>query len=377
MVARSPRARRLRFALPAVAAGAIGLAAWLPTVTAGASTPDLPAATAQQVVARALAARVPGLSGTVRWTADLGIPDLGSLAAGQGDNAFSPTALLSGSHTIDVWDAGADRQRLALPGSLSEVDVVRAGQQAWYYDSGADTVTHLVAGTPAAGPADPAAAPDAETPLTPDAIAARLLSHLSPSTTVTVASPVYVAGRPTYQVMLSPAPGTAGATASTVRAVSIAVDAATGVPLQVEVDAKGQSSPALKIAFTSVDFSVPAASTFAPLTGTTVKTRVVNDPTSQPAGSRPPATDTNRTDAPTLIGAAWGQVLDVPANGRVASGRTARQLQEASTRVTGAFGTGQLLQTSLLNVLLLPDGRALLGFVTPTALEAAAGAATP
>jgi hypothetical protein len=53
-------------------------------------------------------------------------------------------------------------------------------------------------------------------------------------------------------------------------------------------------------------------------------------------------------------------------------GRAGNQLWDATTVVNGRFGSGRLLHTSLVNVLFLPDGGAVAGFVTPTALEAAA-----
>ena len=42
------------------------------------------------------------------------------------------------------------------------------------------------------------------------------------------------------------------------------------------------------------------------------------------------------------------------------------------TPVSGAFGTGQVLRTKLVSVLLLDDGRLFVGAVTPAVLEQAA-----
>jgi hypothetical protein len=39
--------------------------------------------------------------------------------------------------------------------------------------------------------------------------------------------------------------------------------------------------------------------------------------------------------------------------------------------VSGAFGSGRLVQGALLNILLVEDGRIAVGAVTPQALEAA------
>jgi hypothetical protein len=42
------------------------------------------------------------------------------------------------------------------------------------------------------------------------------------------------------------------------------------------------------------------------------------------------------------------------------------------TPVTGSFGSGQVLRTKLVSVLLLDDGRLLVGAVAPQVLEQAA-----
>ena len=76
----------------------------------------------------------------------------------------------------------------------------------------------------------------ADTPLTPDQVAQKVLADVTPSTTVTVASPVYVAGRPTYELVVAPK-----AAQSTVQDVTIAIDSNTGVPLRVQVTPRRQT----------------------------------------------------------------------------------------------------------------------------------------
>jgi hypothetical protein len=43
--------------------------------------------------------------------------------------------------------------------------------------------------------------------------------------------------------------------------------------------------------------------------------------------------------------------------------------------VSGSWGSGRLLSSALINALVLPSGRVLVGFVTPAALEQAAAKA--
>ena len=66
-----------------------------------------------------------------------------------------------------------------------------------------------------------------------------------------------VAGRGVYQLELTPKSGT-----TLVEDVTLSVDAKTGAPLEVVVDARGQSSDAFSVGFRSIDFSTPDASTF-------------------------------------------------------------------------------------------------------------------
>jgi outer membrane lipoprotein-sorting protein len=244
------------------------------------------------------------------------------------------------------------------------VDFVHNGTRAWYYDSTTDTVTNLI---PAGGAGSPSSSdPGAREPaVTPDQVAMRLLEHLTPSTTVHVATPVFVAGHPTYLLVLAPAAGTKGAAMSTVRQITIAVDTATGMPLRVQVYARGQSAPALQIGFKKVSFRVPAASEFAPLSGAHTQTSKVGGGTTR--HDRGPGSKGLGISA--VAGPDWGATATFA---HVDLGRSSRQISEATVPVSGAFGTARLFQTSLVNALIFPDGRVVAGFVTPSALEAAA-----
>jgi hypothetical protein len=60
----------------------------------------------------------------------------------------------------------------------------------------------------------------------------------------------------------------------------------------------------------------------------------------------------------------------------LSSNATLGTLLKATTPVSGPFGRGQLLTTPLVSVLMLSDGRTLLGAVQPSVLEQAAATAT-
>ncbi|MCU4186954.1 hypothetical protein K6U06_21490 [Acidiferrimicrobium sp. IK] len=389
---------RYRLLAPVGVAGAIALGAWVPTVTsAAAATPSLPSLSAQQLIAKAQSANVKGFSGTVRWTANLGLPSLSALTSGVGGqgggHAFDPTSLLSGNHDISVWDAGPSQQRLALPGSLSEVDVIHNGSNLYYFDSATQKVTDYTGLKGSSGREAPSQATGTE--LTPDQAAQKLLSALSPSTGVSVVTPVYVARQAAYQLVLTPK-----AAQSTVGSVDIAIDAANGMPLRVQVIPRASNAPALSLGFTRISFSVPSAGNFAAPHGSSTVTKPIgrafdaSGPLAGPGGrvrrghlhGTGPATQTAPAGTaggestpmpsgtapsgghPTTIGTDWATIGVLNSAGP----RVAGELTKVGTAVTGSFGTGHLVTSSLLNALVLPDGKVLAGFVTPAALEAAA-----
>jgi outer membrane lipoprotein-sorting protein len=405
-MASSRRAKRLRFFAPVAAVLTIGLIALIPTLSS-AATPDLPPLTAEQLITKVQQANVKAFSGTLALTADLGIPNLSGLQeTGAGAGAFNPLDYLAGTHQADIKVDGPDRQAMTMTGALSETAAYHDGQNAWTWQSDGQKVTHFILPARDAGSNEQANAPaePAEPAPTPDQLAKQALDSITPSTAVAVATPAYVADQPVYELVL--APHTAD---STIDHVGISVDANKGFPLQVEVWAKGQSKPALQLGFSSIDYHVPSGPfSFTPPAGATVTTKDMtkdgHDAThagqapatataAAPAPIAPPSSDLPPPGGPkhrhgfrgqrpagfavspspsakdvTVLGEDWTQV--VVANG-VTLPPQAHEIFQATTPVTGSFGTARLLHTGLLNVLLLPDGRVAAGFVTPAALEAA------
>ena len=109
-------------------------------------------------------------------------------------------------------------------------------------------------------------------PDSPLAAANQVLKAVGPTTVVSVQRNLYVAGRAAYQLALVPKNSQ-----SLVGKVLIAIDAAKDIPLRVQVFARGSSSLAYGIGFTSLSFGAPAASNFSftPPPGATVKTQTV------------------------------------------------------------------------------------------------------
>jgi hypothetical protein len=363
--------RRARWAVPVVALVVTGGVMAGSLISAAQAAPTLPTRTPAQLLAEVAADSGPALSGTVLQTASLGLPSLPGNAS-----PTSISSLLTGSHTFRVWYAGPEHYRLAAPSSLSETDVVRSGRTVWVWQSTADSVTEITVPAHTAKPV-PAATPA----LTPQQAAKQLLAAVGPTTTVSVDSNVMVAGQAAYELVLAPKDSR-----SLVGQVRLAIDGHNGVPLRVQVFARGASSPAISVGFTSVTFATPAPAniSFTPPPGAKI-TKV--NPGQHTPGVQPAGTGVS------AIGSGWLTVLELPSaaltfgspgqgpvSANNASGDSAAVLRAllASARVThGAWGTGRLLRTSLISVLITDNGSMFVGAVQPSVLYAAATKAAP
>lgn len=376
------RGRAVRWGVPvaaiAMVAGAVGAG---PVIAAVQGDPALPERTAEQLLADAAQAAGSGLkpmSGTVMQTASLGLPALPQVA---GMGGTSPAALLAGSHELKVWYGGADRLRLALPGRMSETDLIVNGDQVWLWESDANKATRITGGTGRVPVRPEHALPAA---MTPQQLAGEVLRKAGPDTVVGVTNTERVADRPAYQLVLTPKDGS-----SLIREVKLALDGETFVPLRVQVYARSAAEPAFEIGFTSVTFTPPAPDnfTFTPPAGTKVEEKSLAD-----AGRMLEARQERAEglkDRVKTVGGGWTSVAVFPFSARdlgaqVERGQGGRPggqdasaiagaLLKSATRVNGPWGGGRVVQTKLLSALLTDDGRLLVGAVTPAKLAEAAG----
>lgn len=370
------RSRRVRWAAPVLVVGLIALIAAVPAMSAGADTPALPSITAQGLLDKVQAANVDGLSGTVQFTANLGLPDLSTLsnAVGGGGGGFSPMSLLAGAHSAQVWASKDGFKATYSDSPTSEDDLIANHTDLWTWQSQGTQVTHVVL------PADQASAqtpssPETNSPLkTPDQVAQSVLALVGPSTDVSVTTPAYVADHPVYELVLAPKAGKPSAD-STVDHITVAVDSATGLPVRVQIFAKSQTGAAIDafdFGFTSLTMGAPSPSTFTftPPPGANVKNQVLTPHTDQApaAGTAEPATTSN-SNQPTVVGQDWATVAvfhNVQLPPQIDS-----LLQTGSTPAAG----GRLFSTALVNVLVLDNGNVAIGALNPGALEAAAATA--
>jgi outer membrane lipoprotein-sorting protein len=388
--------RRARWAVPAgIVAAAGGLLAG--SMVSAAAAPSLPPRTAAQLLAEAAGKTPPPLAGTVVETASLGLPALPSVVG-----TISLPSMLAGSHTINVWYADPVHYRLALPQSMSESDVIRNGSNLWLWGSSANLVTHL------ALPAGTKTSPVPSLPLTPQQGAGQALAKAARTTTLSVDSNVTVAGEAAYQLVLMPK-----SPSSLIGQVRIAFDARHHVPLRVQVFARGAASPAFQIGFTSISFGKPAAANFAfrPPAGAAI----MQEPTGSPGKAAGSALGSAVTTRSGVIGDSWLAVADLPESALsslAGSGPSAKAAGPSSglfghssasagpapggsggaalgigtdvifnavlhsaRHVSGSWGSGRLLRTPLISMLVTSNGRVFFGAVAPDVLYRAAAQA--
>jgi len=352
----------LRWLVPAVAvlattAGATALK------TAASAEPRLPARTAAQLLVDLQTARVDGLSGMVTQRAELGLPSLPGLA-GQGSADLS--SLISGTHTLRVWYSGPNSARVALLGTLGESDIITNGNDVWIWSSREKTAKHrvLTDRPEKTSPVDPA-----RVPMTPQQAADAALAAVDPTTVVSTAGPVRVAGRAAYELLLEPRD-----TASLISQVRIAIDADKHVPLRVRVLADGLADPAIEVAFTQVSFARPGAEHFRfnPPPGT----KVIEEKAEPADAAKKDAAKKDADRAPmTVVGQGWTAVLVARATPPGQAGQPGGELSGLLRRlpsVRGAWGSGRVLTGNLFSVLITDDGRLLAGAVRPERLYQAA-----
>ncbi|MDQ1293426.1 MAG: hypothetical protein QG608_1307 [Actinomycetota bacterium] len=373
-----PRRPLLRWAVPAgvtaVVLGAGGIANLIP---ASAEEP-LPVRSVEQLLLDVQDSLQTSLSGTLVQRTDMGLPELPQ--SGSSDLA----SLVSGNHTLRLWYAGPKKVRVALLGSLEESDVIRNGRDTWVWSSRDKTVTHTVLPQGPLGDSSPS-----PSELTPQAAAKKILEAVDPTTVVSSAGPVKIAGERAYELVLSPKDSV-----SLIGRVRIAVEAAHHVPVRLQVFPRNDSNPAFEVAFTQISFDRPSDSHFRFTAPPGAKQQDLPSEAQSGQGAEQP---------PELIGQGWTSVLAGRVSGdllqKLLSGKLGEmapgaagsqsgssgsvgalatdRVFQAFESVSGSWGKGRLLRTALCSVLLIDDGRFYAGAVRPEALYRAAAGSLP
>ncbi len=378
--------RRARWAVPgaAVAVTAVTVAAL--QIPAAEASPNLPDKTPAQLLASISSdQKVPPMTGTVVETASLGLPQLP-----QTGNPASMASLLTGSHTVKVYYQDGTHYRLAIPQPGSETDVVANGSKLWLWQSSNNSVTEFTQPTDQAKAKAKAKLP--QTPLTPQQAASQVLAKVGQTTLVSVQANVMVAGEPSYELVLAPKDSR-----SLVGKVVIAIDGKYGVPLRVQLFAKGAGSPAFQVGYTALQWVTPdpANFSFTPPAGAKVDVVNLGSEAAKSGASKP---DTSGFGS---YGKSWLTVVSLPqkdlmqgfgtvagdsgkqqdiasANDKgvgVSSSELLNALLGSAKPVSGSWGSGTLVTTSLVSIL-MTGGQVYIGAVAPSVLYAAVGHTT-
>lgn len=357
------------------------------TATAG-RAPAVPEADVSDVLAAVASSDVEAFSGTLVSRSELGLPQLptgGGGAQSQADAQALAMRLLTGEATVRVWVDGPRRQRAQILDSFDQLDLVHNGSTLWTYVSSENAATRVVVEPPADGPAaagdsaDDSAAPrsmtgpSADDVPTPASLASALLEAADPTTRISLGTPQTVAGRATWTVLVTPRTDQ-----TLVAQAQLSVDTETGMPLRVQVVARGQSAPAVDIGFTDIDFDRPDAARFdfTPPQGATVTEQRVSLPAKgQHADGTAQGTPPGKPDAvgPVVLGEGWTAIVKLPGAGTSAGAAgvgagTDPMVDAVTTRVEG----GRAIRTALLTVFFTDTGDVYVGAVPLSSLQAAA-----
>ncbi len=363
--------RQARLRWSAVLCGAALLCA-LPALIAALPVPRSPV-TAAALRARILAsARVP-YQGYVNSTASLGLPPLPHLAG--------ITDLLDGSTDQYAWYRSPGRWRAEVVTGTGETDTYQAGQATYLGSYWHNLFTKITGAQPARlpRPAD----------LLPPALARRLLGLGTVADHLSRLPARRVAGVDAAGLRLSPADP-----ASTVAAIDVWADPGSGLPVRVEITARGSSQPVLVSQFLALSQRRPALATVtpdpSPAAGfTTAREPDVNsvlntDGDGDHDGTPFPARLAGLGEAAipgglpgvAVYGDGFTRFALLPLPGQAGQGAASAAARAGAATVSLSGQTGTVIRTPLLTVVLVTAGFRhttflLTGAVTPGLLERA------
>lgn len=366
-------------------------------MAAGAVT--LPAKTPAEVLAMVADSDDLAYSATVVKRANLGLPALdlgvGTVPSGGGDAAgdsaddsveqgaldlvSAALEFVSGEHTARVSVDPEVGVRVQVQDRMAERNLIVNETEAWLYDSQSNVATRLLApdaeAMAAVVPKDAASGDRerfadalADGPSTPAEFAQLILEKLDADSTVTLADNVSVAGRGAYELVVTP-----DASDTLVASISLAIDADSGLPLRVVVEAVGQDEPALSLGITQLDLSTPDAATFSftPPPGATVEESTPELPEFADGAHKPQGDRDAGEESPfVIVQSGWATIIETraPTAAESPDGLDLALVEQFGTPVDGGFA----VSTALATVFVTDDGRVLVGTVPLTALQTAA-----
>jgi outer membrane lipoprotein-sorting protein len=235
---RTTSTARLAALLIGVAAAAAATAAIALAATSGGGSKPPPEPLAKAVRDAIAAPAVQGMSARVKWVNHL-IDS--SAVTGSGP-------LISGADGR-LWASTGGKFRLELQSTDGDVQLVANGRSLLLYESQSNTAYRAELPAEHSKPEPQHGVPSL----------ARIqhgIDRARTRATVSRAIPTTVAGRPAYEVQVSPHSG------GLLSGARLAWDAARGLPLRITLYARGDSSPVLSLTATSISYGAVPASTF-------------------------------------------------------------------------------------------------------------------
>jgi outer membrane lipoprotein-sorting protein len=383
---RAGRRKAARYVVPVAVVGVAAATIGLVPALADSGDPNLPKISAQQLIDKIAKSDVQQMSGTVKISTDLGLPDLGGLensltsgATKSGDGSSADpssklTELATGTHTLRVAADGPDRQKVSLLENAAEYSLIHNGKDVWGYDSQSNEVYH------ATSPDDAKAQRKQDVPATPKDFTEEALKSVDDTTSVSVQGTAQVAGRDAYRLVVKPKQS-----GSTVGQITVAVDAKTGMPLKFTLTPSSGGAAVIDAGFTQVSFARPNASTFhfTPPKGAKITEDKQADH-GRAGVDKAPRSEQHLgkgLDGLNVLGKGWNSVATFGTGGQgmpsrsEAGGAFGGFLNSLGDKVTGKFGSGTVFKTRLINALITDDGKVYVGAVDKAALVKAADAA--
>jgi hypothetical protein len=336
-------------------------------VLASALPARVPRFTPRQLEERILASQRMSFSGYAESNATFGLPPLPAFS--------SVTPLLDGVTRIRVWQASPDRWRVDTLSDTGENDTYADGDDTYVWDSGEQLLTAVYG-------AEVIRLPRAAD-LVPSALAVRLISWAGPGAKISLLPPQRVAGQSAAGLAISPAD-----TRSTIARADIWAAPGTGLPLLVEVFARGSAQPALETQFLEAGPWKPAGDVLTPQLGpgtgftTTTPSDFAGVLKNLAVAALPPRlAGFSRVPSPIPQIGIYGSGLTSFAVLTFTPGTGGQLLGDAlnagAQQLSLSYGTGAVASAPLINLVLVqpngyPDTFLLVGLVSKSTLEQAA-----
>ena len=385
---------------------------------------DLPDKSASEILQMMNTEPDMSFSGRVTKVSNLGLPPIGNMPdvsesmveemeenMPEGMEDFIPRVtnsgvftdvleIISGTHEARIYVDGPDKLRIQILDPMSERSLTVNGDTVWFYDDDKLAAQFMTMDSAeleakkAQYESENSAEIEqriADLPFdinNPAEVADYVLAEASEYSAITVGVDQNVAGRAAYELIATPL-----AAETTVDYVSVAVDAETGMALNVKIMGKGQIEPAMELGFTSIDYSTPATSIFefTPSSDVTVtemempeeftidgETYTKEELQAELESKKPTEAEYEELKAqyeamenkPVVYENGWASVVEMTLSDDMPVEMFESELfSEMTQQVDG----GKVISTSLVNVLITDDGRVLAGAVNTDYLLEIAG----